>query len=45
MTLEMVPETGVTVFRVGAGKFNCKPLRKLPCNKIDEDNYLCCDGF
>ena len=45
MAVEMTPEIELTLIRRGAREPDCKPWRKLPRNKIDEDHYLCCDGF
>ena len=45
MALKMAPEIGLNHIGGGAKELDCKPSRKLSCNKIDEDNYLCCDGF
>ena len=45
MALKMALEIGLSHIGDGASEIDWKPRRKLSCNKIDEDNNLCCDGF
>ena len=45
MAVEMTPEIALTFIWRGAREPDCKPLRKLSRNKIDEDHYLCCNGL